>query len=261
MIDLKTEETLTNRNNSVRAYESGRPQQAPSNFSIAPKQVAVVLLLATALLLGLHLIVVYIKFSGNYGPVMVEKLDRFFNVNNEYNLPTFFSCLLLLMASAILYFIYKICTPADSNRKKWLLLSFIFLFLAADEMIELHERVNAVTRQFVTNDMSGYLFWAWIIPYTILFLAVGFYLMRFVLQLPKRTRNYFILSAIVFFSGAVMIESVEGRLNNSYDVEHPVFVFTTTLQEVMEMVGVIIFIYAILDYLVTQFREVHLVRD
>lgn len=222
--------------------------QRKSTPFLIPGNITAALCVTALALLVPHILISAMQYNNWGSATAVEKLNRFFNFNEEGNLPTFFSSILLLMASALLFVIRQL-SAQKKCRQKWLLLSVLFLFLAADEACQIHERINTVARGYLPNDFSGFLYWAWVLPYSFLILGVGIYIFRFVLSLPRRTRNLFILSAIVFVSGALVIESVEGHLNKLYSYEHVIFFFTTTIQELMEMAGVIIFIHALSEYI------------
>ena len=75
----------------------------------------------------------------------------------------------------------------------WLMLPIIFLYLAFDELMEVHESFF----KFLPRDLNttGIFYFAWVIPPLI---ALPFFLMtyyKFLLALPKKRRNYFCYQA------------------------------------------------------------------
>lgn len=72
---------------------------------------------------------------------------------------------------------------------------------------------------------------------------------RWVLSLPATTRNLFLLSGGVFVLGALGFEFVEGYLYKQYGIDHIYNRVMYTLEELLEMSAVILFIYALLNYL------------
>lgn len=214
-------------------------------FEPGKKVVKSLFAIALFLLIAHLVVLTLVRFNQNNSS-LVRELDHFFNLNNEQNFPTFFSSAILLFASALLFIIYKL-NPTD--RFYWLLLALVFLFLSLDEAVEIHEKINTVISQRMTDNLSGFLFWAWIIPYSILFLALGIVLFKFVFRLPKDIRNTFIIGGIIFFTGAVLIESLEGHIGKIYKEGHIAFEITIASQEFIEMCGVIIFIYGLLKYM------------
>ncbi|RYZ62198.1 MAG: hypothetical protein EOO14_02985 [Chitinophagaceae bacterium] len=207
-------------------------------------------------LLACHLLSGYLAYHDKEDTAYIRYLDRYFNFNLENNFPSFFSALLLFFSSLLLLLIYKLTATADKYKKNWLLLSAVFLFLSLDEALKIHERVERVSRQVFTNNMDGFLFWTWIIPYLLLALAVAFFCFRMVLQLPKAVRNKFILSGALYVFAAAGTESIEGHLMKITAEDPVVLMITTTIQELLEMVSMLIFISALLDYLSKKMRNI-----
>jgi len=210
----------------------------------------------TVILFCCHLVSIWA--SNHYGSDsnISKRLDQYFNLNNEDNFPSFFSALILFLSSALLFFIHKL-TKNAYERRRWLLLALVFLFMSIDEAIEIHERLEPLIRRIITNDADGYLTWTWVVPYVLLALALAVYCFRFVMQLPKPTRNNFILSGCIYVLGAAGIESLEGHLVKHFPGTM-VVIFTTTVQELMEMTGIILFIYGLLSYLAMKHQHVTL---
>ena len=119
-----------------------------------------------------------------------------------------------------------------------------------DEAVQIHERLTKLTASKFTFLDSAFLTFAWVIPYTILFLVVAVSLFKFVLALPKRTRNLFIVSGVLFIGGALGFEFIESYVV-SQDGFNQVYWWLATVEEVMEITGVIVLIYALLDYINT----------
>ena len=72
---------------------------------------------------------------------------------------------------------------------------------------------------------------------------------KFVMHLPTKTRRLFVVAAIVYVSGVIGIELVAGRYVDLYGKDNLVYSFLATLEESLEMTGVIVFVYALLDYI------------
>ena len=177
-------------------------------------------------------------------------LEKFFDLNNESNFPTFFSAFQLLTASLILFFIasFKSTAQARRNKKFWYFLGAVFLFLALDEATLIHEELVLSIRSRIP-DLPGILYYAWVIPYTILVLGVAGYLFKFLFSLPAPTRNLFILAGITFVIGAIGLEIVEGYVEKYYTRENFTYFALITIEELMEMISIAVFIYALLKYL------------
>src|SRR5688572_30805992 len=77
------------------------------------------------------------QFGSGFG------LVRFFDVNAEGTVPTYFSALLMVAAAALLAFIALAEWEAPPYRRfTWALLAVVFLFLPYDELFAVHERLT-----------------------------------------------------------------------------------------------------------------------
>jgi len=188
-----------------------------------------------------------LKSNNHYLNSFFNIYGRLFDLNKEANIPTWFSSLILFISSCLLFFISYYKGKNDSNQKYWKVLTFIFLYLSIDELASIHEDFNNPVRSLL--HLGGIFYWSWIVPAILILVILFFYFFRFLLSLPKNTRNLFLLSAIIFISGAVGLEMIGGLLysmdmNNS--IPHRIETF---FEEVMEMTGVLIFIYSLLKYI------------
>ncbi len=175
---------------------------------------------------------------------------KYFDFNLENNFPTWFSVLILFVAAMLLFIIY-------SHKKKlqskdafyWLLLSLIFVFLSADESVQIHETIAEILMPKLGSDLNGFLYWAWVVPYGLFVLIGGLYFLRFVLRLPAMTRKLFIVAGIIFITGAFLMEFPEGYFYKIYGLNHIYNRILYCLEELFEMSAVSLFIYALLDYM------------
>ncbi|WP_018479106.1 hypothetical protein [Pontibacter roseus] len=217
-------------------------------------------------------VVVFILLLANITGIVLENivqsearftriLVRYFDFNGESNIPAFFSSIILLLSAAILFLIYKQRRHQGKTRytRQWLLLGLLFVFLAVDENVQLHEHVAEFVRPQLGNDLSGFLHWAWVVPYAVLTVAVMFYFLRFVLHLPPFTRRLVFIAGALFVTGALGLELFEGYLYKRYGIDHLYNRILYCLEELMEMSGVVLFIYALLHYLAQRDTQVALV--
>lgn len=221
--------------------------------TIKPLTVLKLLLLVVGLLLLANVVAIFLSQTME-DSIITRYVDVYFNFNLENNIPSFFSSIILFVASCLLFLIYrsKPLPASGSGKKQWLILSLIFLFLAVDENVGIHEDVTLVVKSLLDNDLPDFLHWAWVIPYFVAFLVIAAFFLPFVLSLPPFTRNLFFIAGFVFVSGAVGLELVEGYVYINYGLNHIYNVILYCLEELMEMTGVVLFIYALLDYLARQ---------
>ncbi|WP_426060822.1 hypothetical protein [Hymenobacter sp. B1770] len=123
------------------------------------------------------------------------------------------------------------------------------MFLAIDENTQIHEVVAEVVRPKLASDLSGLLYWAWVVPYFIAFVIIVAYFLPFVIRLPKKTRSLIILAGFMFVFGAVGLELAEGYFYKKYGLEHIYNELLYCVEELLEMTGVILFIYALLNHM------------
>jgi hypothetical protein len=171
-----------------------------------------------------------------------------FDLNNEWNIPTFYSALLLLFAAIILAVIaVQKAKDKESFVRHWTFLSLGFLYMALDEAMSFHERLVFPIRQLFGDRDLGYFNLAWVIPAVPLILILGLCYLPFLLHLPWRTRICFIVAAFIYLSGAVGFEMLDGRFAVRW---------FSTVEESLEMAGAVCFIWALLKYVAGTYNEV-----
>lgn len=199
------------------------------------------------ILVALHFTVVTV-FYKEYSAGENSPLFKLFFLDQETNLPSFFNTLLLLIAATIAYFIYEIGKKNQKKNVHWLFISLVFFFLGLDETISIHEYLNKIISDLGIKG-TGYLRFTWIIPYSIL--ALGFLMvsLRFLRSLPNKTRIGFILAGAIYVAGAVGCEMISAKIFDLNGKENFNYLAIVSLEEVLEMTGLIVFIHFQLDYM------------
>jgi hypothetical protein len=212
---------------------------------IEPRRFALSLLLVAIVLVIAH--VTGAIASHVFHHQQVFGLVDSFDMNVENNVPTFFSAF-ILVTSAVLLTVITSQSTADRYAGHWKWLAIIFAFMALDEDAALHELLIEPVRDLLP--VSGPLYFAWVIPYGLAVLAIGVLYLRFVWSLTARTRGLFIGAGSLYLAGALGFESIGGwyfsRHGEMEDLRYSLLVAT---EEFLEMSGIILFIYALLDYL------------
>ena len=220
--------------------------------ALRPGQTARLLATISGVLVAISLVVKAI-----HSPIVeVLGLRALLNVDNEANIPSLFSSLLLLGAGLLLFVVAARSAEANpGHRRYWRALGWIFLFMGVDEATSIHEHLNFVghvlRRIGVGGMYEGAFAWPWVIPGVIVVLIVTVAFARFVFALPGRTRTLLIASAVVYISGALVLEMVGGLAGAGTGVPGPGLtpaVLVAHVEELLEMLGVTLFIYALLDY-------------
>jgi hypothetical protein len=192
-----------------------------------------------------------------YGHSHLKGLVPLFYIDKEENIPTYFSLLLLLFAALLLAVITllngKQRTPHVS---KWAILSFGFLFMAYDEAFQVHERLVTPVRTLLGDSNLGVFYYAWVIPGIALVLVLALFFLRFLLHLPAITRLRFMMAATLYIGGAIGFELIEGRYAELHGERNFTYSMIVTIEESLEMGGLIVFIWALLKYFADNHKEV-----
>lgn len=229
----------------------------PAQITLEPASVARALAVVAALLILASCVALLVTYRMGQSPHDV-RIAQLFYLDGERNIPTAFSTFLLLAAALLLAFI----TTLERSRPgsmvlHWSVLSGGFAFMAIDEAWSFHEKLTAPMRAMLGNDHLGIYYYAWVVPAIALLLALGLFFLRFLLRLPPRTRLSFLLAGAIYVGGAVGIELIEGRFDELHGDRNLISGITGSIQETLEMTGVIVFIWALLVYLRDSY---HLVR-
>lgn len=184
-------------------------------------------------------------------PGFLTWLGSLFNVNNENNFPSAFSALNLLLAAALLFVIGRHSEISEAPASFWLLLSAVFLFLSVDEFAQVHERLGEPTQRLMGASTGIYRF-AWVLPYGVLLVVFGLVVCRPFLRLPSRTRMLFAVSGGLFVAGAVGCESLGGIYVTGSDPSRVVLMWITMVEEGLEMFGIALFNFALLELIATR---------
>lgn len=177
---------------------------------------------------------------------LAEKL----NLDGEANIPTLYSFLALLFSSVLLGAIAHV-KNLDSDRYKnhWKILSFIFLYLSLDEMIQLHEKLINPVRKLL--NATGFLYFAWILPFGFLVAIFLLSYSKFVFHLPVATRKLFVAAAALYIGGAIGMEMIGGYIDSTIGQKNVYYVVEVTIEESLEMLGIVVFIHALISYIKT----------
>jgi ABC-type multidrug transport system permease subunit len=180
-----------------------------------------------------------------------EESVELFNLDMENNIPTWYATISLFFCSMILLLIGLVKkNVGDKFYRHWIILSVIFTILSLDENIQLHEKTDSPLTNFFNS--SGIFHFAWTIPAIFLLFFLFFFFLKFLKNLPTKTRILFLFSGIIFITGAIGAEFVGGYyidcVNPLYK-ESLVYALITNFEEILEMTGILSFIYALLDYM------------
>ena len=170
----------------------------------------------------------------------------FFSVAGEGKLPTFYSGVTLLAAAALLGLIAA-HARSGGFRFHWAGLGVIFALMAMDEMVSIHELSSGVLRSFL-GITGGPLYHAWVLPaiFFLVFLALAYF--RFLAALPARSCVLFVTAGVIYIAGVLGMEMA----GSAYVAAHGqdlAYGVLATVEEVLEMSGIVVFLYGLMDHL------------
>lgn len=226
--------------------DEGSQRLEKVNFIVNPDSVAAMLAGVTFLLVLASVTLLSADYLTGNSSALIHKLVKLFDLDLETNVPTFFSVLLLATASFVLAVVTAISKKQKSGRVlEWTILSAGFLFMALDELASIHERMIEPMRALMGIENLGPLYYAWVVPaiFAVLIIGVGF--INFLIELPAKTRWSFMIAGAMYLTGAVGFEALEGMFGQG-NLAYNVFV---TIEESLEMLGVVAFIWALLVYI------------
>jgi len=184
----------------------------------------------------------------------VERIAHWLDVNAEASIPTWYAALALMSCSVLL----AIVALATRRRGRpypiqWGLLSIGFALLSLEEIIGVHSQATKVLRSALSSTDGAGTGYALILGAVVL---VGIIVLvalfgRFFLHLPRRTRMLFGIGIVTYLIGVLASDAVGDYLRGAFGGEGLLSIVILTLEEALEMIGVLILIYALLDYIRT----------
>ncbi|MGB5454606.1 MAG: hypothetical protein WBO16_06860 [Gammaproteobacteria bacterium] len=168
------------------------------------------------------------------------------NFNAERSLATLFSTVLLFSCS-FFALIIGLCEKRERLvRIQWLGIAVAFVLMGFDESAMIHERIGELLHNQL--DTTSFLYFAWVIPYSLLVIVFAAAYLPFVIKLPGDIRKLLILSAVLYVGGAVGMELPGAARYEEHGMD-VVFYMLASIEELLEMTGAIAFIYTFLSYI------------
>lgn len=220
-------------------------------IKLSPNKVARVLLVITGFLTLAHLIargaMHYFNCKDTIG------IFAAFDMTGEADVPTYFSSVLLLICCVLLAVI-SIAKKKnqDPYYKQWMFISFVFLFLSLDESAMIHEMIGGIFKTLTHNNFG---YFHWVIPYAVMLVILLGLLFKFLRSLPRWLFIWFAVSGTIYVGAAMFIEIFDGYIWSVFGPKTMLHALSTAIEEPLEMVGSIIFAYALMKYLAVYLGE------
>jgi hypothetical protein len=221
---------------------------ATISFELSPGKFLRWSLLIVAVLVLLSVAGRFVREILEIETTLLRRTVRLFQLNEEQNLPTWYSSALLLFCAAVSWAIsVSEKLPKAPSATQWKILGLLFLAFSIDETATIHERfLDLLARTLEVHRVLSY---EWLIPGIIIIVGITFWFVLFAARLPPGVRGLFIAGWVVFVSGLLLFETLAGYAHplqtHRQKMLHILF---TSVEELLEMVGVCLLGYSLLLY-------------
>lgn len=174
-----------------------------------------------------------------------------FHLDAEANVPAWYASLLLL-ASAVVFGAIAAKKRADRDpfARHWIGIVLILLYMSADEAAQFHELFRRPMRELI-GDAGGWLPFGWVIPATLIALAIALAYLRFLVHLPPLLARRFVLAGAIYLGAAIGMEIIGGWYITTRDDDFG-YNLLAGVEEVLEKIAVILALDTALAYLARQ---------
>jgi len=208
-----------------------------TTYSLRAERVAFTLVAVTIVLVIVHVLAMQANFNSDLG--LKEKFGfhywqiAFFDLDEEESFGTWFNSGLLLIAAVLLMHRARVLrAQEDAWHTWWQIMGIGFCVLSMDEIAGMHEWMNSMMEDT-----------PWTVVGFMIFGLVALVYLPFLWHHRWRTGLLLLLAGAIYGGGAVGIEHFTDS-----DVNSLHYNMWTTLEEGMEMLGVIVLIYTMLDH-------------
>jgi len=206
--------------------------------TLDPRRTGLTLSAITMLLVVAHVVTVTAYFGdyieGRYWQISIFDLDC------EESFGTWFSSGILFLAGQLLLEQARRVVNDRTQRTRWYILAGGFHLLSLDEVVGLHEYLNSLLEE--TS-------WTTVGAVGAVFLVIFF--SPFLVKLQARTRALFVVSGAIYLGGALGVERHTEWYDDHDLLNSVAYNLWNAVEEGFEMIGVVLFVYALLVMLST----------
>lgn len=127
--------------------------------------------------------------------------------------------------------------------------------MSIDEVVMIHESMSDILGE---SFKSGIFYYSWVIFAIPLIFAFILAYFKFIMDLPPKIRYLFIIAGTVFVMGGLGLEMLSAFYDSLYRTSNLTYNLIMIAEEFLEMLGIVIFIYALLSYLKLYFKDIHI---
>ncbi len=162
-----------------------------------------------------------------------------FNASVEASVPTWFSVAMMLAAGV------GCLRGGASPRRAWRTLGILFVYLAIDDLLGLHERISALLHHAM-GGFDGVYVWVWTLApvFAVVALVATVVILRAAETAPAQ--RVLLLAAFGLLAVALGLEAAENSVLTSPLRPRgiPLLTYTQVLEEALEMVGPVLLVAA-----------------
>lgn len=215
----------------------------PASFAIAAGAGIVLVLLA-------HFGALYLLYTGGQ---LKRSLARLFLLDWEGNFATFYNFSLFVCAFAATCLAAAVAFRTGNRwRWHWSVLAALMLVLSFDEAARLHESLIPLLADY--SWAEGPLYFGWVVPGAIFVAGFALTYIGFLRAMPRRIGGLMLLSGLCYVAGAIGVEMLGAIQWDANEGRSLAYELTATVEEVLEMSGLVLFTTAVLGWLVAETR-------
>lgn len=210
-------------------------------IQVDPKKAAFLLFIITLALLFMNIagLVIGILLERNSGSAFLELVQK------QSALRLFTTSLLLLCSGIFLVISIVKKKVISGGNYHWLGLCILFGLMAIAKDTYIDEQIAELLRS--TLNISKSVIYSVVYGFGFIFLPILY--LKFLLQLPRRTLNWFITGSATFLTGAFVLDLVTAYLGKILIHRTIAYIGVSSLEVLFEICGIIIVIYTFLSYL------------
>ncbi len=163
--------------------------------------------------------------------VAIESLWPVLSLSAEGNVPTWFASSLLLACAVVAGAIANVHSAHAPWRRHWWGIAVALGWVSLDEVAGLHENLGGHL------DLGGVLYFDWVIWAGLIVAVLAVIYLPFLRALRSPTRERLVLAAIVFVSGALVMELPLGWWTDHAGSESLGYALIDWIEETLELVG------------------------
>jgi len=162
-----------------------------------------------------------------------------FSLSYEENLPAWYASALLLTTALLTT---GHAARARRYRRHWWFMAAALAYVSLDEVVQLHERLGDVF------EGHGPLYFGWVIPAGVVVIVLAALYLPFLRDLPAATRRRFVIAAVVYVGGALLMELPLGLWTERFGDDSLGYALIDVVEETLELLGATLFLGALIDH-------------